>query len=96
MVNASREFAAIETVQRLGKSADKAKAAVGDSIEDGKMAAERFLKRSRFAIEDAVAESVHGIRRNPLISVALAFTAGLISGFLVFCLRRPVRSDPEQ
>ena len=96
MVNASRESAALQTVQRLGKSADKARATVADAIEDGKMAAERILKRSRFAIEDAVAESVHGIRRNPAVSVALAFTAGLISGFLISCLRRPVRSGPEQ
>jgi len=96
MVNASRESAAVESVHRLGRSADKVKMAVVDTIEDGKMAAERLLKRSRFAVEDAVAESVHGIRRNPVISVALAFTAGLISGLLVSYIRRPVRNGPEQ
>jgi len=96
MVNASRESAAIENVHRLGKSADKAKTAVADTIEDGKMAAERLLKRGRFVVEDNVAESVHRIRRNPVISVALAFTAGLISGFLVSYVRRPVRNGPEQ
>ena len=88
MATAPNVSAVKETVQQLGKGVGKAKASVSDAIEDGKMAVERYLKRGRFAAEDAVSEGVHRIRHNPVSSVALAFTAGVLSGFLVFCIRR--------
>jgi ElaB/YqjD/DUF883 family membrane-anchored ribosome-binding protein len=82
------ELTAKEKVQLLAKSVDRAKAAVSDTIEDGKMAAERLLKRGRYAVEDTVEQRVHDIRRKPVKAVAVAFGSGMVVGFLIFCLRR--------
>jgi len=88
MTSTSDELTATERVQLLAKSVDRAKAAVSDTIEDGKMAAERLLKRGRYAVEDTVEQRIHKIRRKPLKAVALAFTSGMVVGFLVSCLRK--------
>lgn len=88
MTSTSDELTAKEKVQLLAKNVDRAKAAVSDTIEDGKMAAERLLKRGRYAVEDSVEERIHQIQRKPLKAVALAFTSGLVVGFLVSCLRK--------
>ena len=82
------ELTAKEKVELLAKSVDRAKAAVSDTIEDGKMAAERLLKRGRYAVEDTVEQRIHDIRRKPLRAVAVAFTSGMVIGFLVSCLRK--------
>jgi ElaB/YqjD/DUF883 family membrane-anchored ribosome-binding protein len=72
-----------ETVQRVEKGVNNAKAAVSGKIEDGKIAAERLLKRGRYVVEDSVDQTLHKIKRNPVRSLALAFTAGAVLGFLV-------------
>ena len=82
------EVTAKEKVQLLAKSIDRAKAAVSDTIEDGKMAAGRLLKRGRYSVEDTVEQRVHDIRRKPLWAVAVAFTSGIVVGFLVCCFRK--------
>jgi len=88
MASTSDELTAKERVQLLAKTADRAKAAVSDKIEDGKMAAERLLKRGRYAVEDSVEERIHQIRRKPLKAVAVAFTSGMVVGFLMSRLRK--------
>ena len=88
MSTTSDELTAKEKVQLLAKNVDRAKAAVSDTIEDGKMAAERLLKRGRYAVENTLEQRIHEIRRKPMKAVALAFTSGLVVGFLVSCLRK--------
>ena len=92
MSTTSDELTAKEKVQLLAKNVDRAKAAVSDTIEDGKMAAERLLKRGRYAVENALEQRIHEIRRKPMKAVALAFTSGLVVGFLVSCLRKRPQS----
>jgi len=88
MSTTSDELTAKEKVQLLAKNVDRAKAAVSDTIEDGKMAAERLLKHGRYAVENTLEQRIHEIRRKPMKAVALAFTSGLVVGFLVSCLRK--------
>ena len=92
MSSTSDELTAKEKVQLLAKNVDRAKAAVSDTIEDGKMAAERLLKRGRYAVEDSVEDRIHQIRRKPLNAVAVAFTSGMAVGFIVSCLRKKARA----
>ena len=92
MTSTSDELTAKEKVQLLAKNVDRAKAAVSDTVEDGKMAAERLLKRGRYAVEDTVEQQIHETRRKPLKAVALAFTSGMVVGFLVSCLRKKARA----
>ena len=84
----------IEKTARLGADVKKAakrvekglngwKASVSANLEDGKIAAERLLKRGRYALEDGIEETAHQIKRNPLGSVAVAFAAGAALAFLV-------------
>ena len=88
MSTTSDELTAKEKVQLLAKNVDRAKAAVSDTIEDGKMAAERLMKRGRYAVENTLEQRIHEIRRNPMKALALTFTSGLVVGFLVSCLRK--------
>lgn len=72
-----------EMAQRFEKGVQDVKAAVTAKYEDGKFAAERLLKRGRFAVEDGVEEAAHAVKRNPFGALAVAFTAGAVLGFLV-------------
>ena len=72
-----------EGVKRMEKEVDKAKAAISAKLEDGKIAAERLLKRSRYAVEDGIEQTAHDIKRHPFRSVAIGLAAGAVLGFLV-------------
>jgi hypothetical protein len=75
--------AAEDMARRIEKGAKAAKSAVVDKLEDGKMEAERFAKRSRYAVEDGIMESMYRMKRNPAASLAVAFAAGAAIGLLV-------------
>jgi len=96
MASASNELTVKETVHQLGKGLDRTKAAISATIEDGKMEAERRLRRGRYAVEDTVERTVHGIRRNPVIAMTLAFSAGMFVGVLVSRVRRRSRNAPDR
>jgi len=69
--------------EKIEKGVNGLKAAVSETLEDGKMAAERLLKRGRYAVEDCMAETAHSIKHHPVSSLAIAFAAGAALGFLV-------------
>ena len=50
--------------------------AVTEKIEEGKMAAERLIRRARQAVEEGAEEAVYAVKRHPATSVAIAFAAG--------------------
>jgi hypothetical protein len=60
----------------IEKGVNDIKDAVSAKMEDGKIAAENLLKRSRYAVEDGIDGATRNIRRHPLASLALAFAAG--------------------
>lgn len=60
-----------------------AKEALTEKLEDGKIAAERLLKRSRYAVEDGLEEAAHTIKQHPFSTLAIGFVAGAALGFLV-------------
>jgi ElaB/YqjD/DUF883 family membrane-anchored ribosome-binding protein len=62
--------------KRIEKGVRNAKDAVSETLEDGKIAAERLLKRSRYAVEDGIDETARTVKRNPFSSLAIAFAAG--------------------
>ena len=72
-----------EAAKRVEKGLNDSKAAVSAKLEDGRIAAERLLKHSRYAVEDGIEEATHQIKRHPLGSLAIAFAAGAALGFLV-------------
>lgn len=53
------------------------------------MAAERLIKRGRYAVEDYSSETAHKIKQYPFRSVAIVFAAGAALGLLVpRCFRK--------
>jgi hypothetical protein len=74
---------AADLAKRLEKGVNDAKAAVSAKLEDGKIAAERLVKRGRYAVEDGISEAAHNIKRHPFGSLAMAFAAGAALAFLV-------------
>jgi ElaB/YqjD/DUF883 family membrane-anchored ribosome-binding protein len=58
------------------------KEAASETLADCKIVAERLLKHGRYAVEDGIEEAVHQIKRNPVRSLAIAFAAGAVLGFL--------------
>ena len=74
---------AAEVAKRFEKGVKDAKAAVSAKLEDGKVAAERLLKRGRYAVEDGISETAHRVKRHPFGSLAIAFAAGAALALLV-------------
>ena len=80
---------AADTVQkkrrsgRIKKGVNNATNAVSEKLKDGRIAAERLVKRSRYAVEDGLEQTAHNIKRNPFSSVAIGLAAGAVLGFLV-------------
>lgn len=66
--------------------------AMSDKIGDGRIAAERMLKRGRYAMEDGVDTAVRQVKRNPVRSVLVAFAAGAMVGLLAPHLGRRNRA----
>ncbi len=72
-----------EAAKRIEKGVNDAKAAVSEKMDDAKIAAERLLKRGRYAVEDGIGETAHMIKCHPVSSLAIAFAAGAALGLLV-------------
>ena len=72
-----------EAVERIEKGVNKAKAVFFDKAEDGKIAAERFVKHGRYAVENGFEEAVHKVNREPFEFLAIAFAAGVLFGFVM-------------
>jgi len=76
-----------EAAKRVEKGLNDSKTAFSAKLDEGRTAAERFLKHSRYAVEDGIDETAHRIKRHPLGFFAIAFAAGAALGFLVPHLR---------
>ena len=79
-------------IAHLGEEASRVKSAVSDAVsdavEDGVLAARRAARRGYHAAEDLMDEAAYHVKRNPLGSVAIAFGAGTLIGWLVARLIR--------
>jgi hypothetical protein len=64
-------YDAKQVAKQFEKGASEAKAAVVEKLEDGKVAAERFLKRGRYAVEDCMTETAHTVKRHPSLRLRL-------------------------
>jgi len=70
-----------EAAMRVEKAFNEAKTTVNTKLEDARIEAERFGKRTRYAVEDGVREATHQIQRHPFNAVAIAFAAGAAVSF---------------
>jgi hypothetical protein len=72
-----------EMTKMFEKGLKDAKVTVADKFEDGKREAQRFMKRSRFAMEDKLTDSAHQMKRHPGTTLAAVFAAGALLGFMI-------------
>jgi ElaB/YqjD/DUF883 family membrane-anchored ribosome-binding protein len=78
-----REEDEAEIARRIEKGINEAKAAISEKLDDSKTVAERFLKQSRYAVEDGLSELTHAIKRHPVSFLGIAFAAGAAFGLLI-------------
>jgi ElaB/YqjD/DUF883 family membrane-anchored ribosome-binding protein len=71
-------------VSELGHQAARLKSVasthVAEAIEDGKVAARRAVKRSYNRAEELMDDAAYRVKKSPLQSVAVSFSAGLLIG----------------
>ena len=72
-----------ELARKIEKGVNEAKVAVSETLEDGKIAAERFLKQTRHAVKDGMRQTARNVKRHPFGALATVFAAGAVLGFLV-------------
>ncbi|HLG17879.1 MAG TPA: hypothetical protein VJH03_25785 [Blastocatellia bacterium] len=79
-------------IAQFGHEASRVKSAVSasitDAVEDGAAAARRAVRRGAHAAEDLLDEAAHRVKRSPLRSVAIAFGAGALIGWVITRLIR--------
>lgn len=71
----------------LGAIEPKA-AVMTQKLEDGKMAAQRMVRKGQHMIEDCMAETAHEVKRHPMEALAIAFAAGALVGLLIPRIRK--------
>jgi len=71
-----------EHIAQSVREASRVTSAVADALADGVEVAKRAAKQGGDAAEDFVCDSTRRIRRNPLVTVAATFVAGLGVGIL--------------
>jgi hypothetical protein len=71
-----------DAAERVEKSFNASKAAVSDTLAEGKASAGQLLNRGMDAAESCLDDVTYEIRRSPRAAVAMAFGAGAIAGAL--------------
>lgn len=72
-----------DAVKRFEKAMKEAKMAASSTLEGGKDAAARLLKRGRRTVEDSIDEAAHQVKRHPLGSLAAAFAFGAVAALVL-------------
>ena len=72
-----------QQLARLNHESSRLISAVSEAAEDVMLSARRELKRGYYKAEELADEAVYSIKHNPMRSVALAFGAGAVLGWLV-------------
>jgi ElaB/YqjD/DUF883 family membrane-anchored ribosome-binding protein len=77
-----KTFHAGEQLAQTVVNAERVKAQLNHAVEDAKIEAQRFAKRTRRAAEDLTEETAYRIKHDPFQAVAITFGAGFALGAL--------------
>jgi ElaB/YqjD/DUF883 family membrane-anchored ribosome-binding protein len=69
-----------DAVGRMGKSFEASSAAVSEALDEGRISAERLLRRGRDAANDCLEDATDQVMQKPGTAVALAFGVGVLAG----------------
>ena len=76
------------TVDDILREVDRIKSVVTDAVDEGVQSAIRAVKQGRDAAEDAIHDTRHAIKRNPLQAAGILLGVGILIGGLVGFLAR--------
>ena len=76
-------FDAIGDIAEAGLDLGLLKKKIENAVDEAVIDAERLARRGKYAVEDAVDDSTHYIKKNPWQSVGYAAGAGLGIGLLL-------------
>lgn len=79
------------TVDDILNDANRIKSIVTDAVEDGVQQAIRAVNKGRDVAEDAINDTRHAIKKNPLQAAGIFLAAGVVIGSLITLLT--VRRD---
>jgi hypothetical protein len=71
-----------EALKRMEKGLNESQAALSETLEEGKISAERILRRGRHVADTYLDDAMHQIKHNPQAAIALAFGVGAVAGVL--------------
>ena len=71
-----------DAVKRVEKKFNASTSAFLDTLEEGRISAERLVRRGRNAAELCLDDATYRMKRNPLAAAALLFGAGAMAGVL--------------
>jgi ElaB/YqjD/DUF883 family membrane-anchored ribosome-binding protein len=74
------------TVDEILNDANRIKSIVTDAVEDGVQQAIRAVNRGRDVAEDAINDTRHAIKKNPLQAAGIFLAAGVVLGSLITLL----------
>jgi ElaB/YqjD/DUF883 family membrane-anchored ribosome-binding protein len=74
------------SVDDILNDANRIKAIVTDAVEDGIQQAVRAVNKGRDAAEDAIHDTRHAIKKNPLQAAGIFLAAGVVIGSLITLL----------
>ena len=80
------QTAVLETdtpLENAVREVSKVRTIVADTLEQGVRSASHAIRHGRRAVEDAVEEVKHTVKRRPFEAVGLAFAAGALAGGLL-------------
>lgn len=68
------------SVDDVLREVSKIKTIVTEAVDDGVRSALKAAKKGRHAAEDALHDTEHAVKQNPLESIGIAFAAGVVLG----------------
>jgi hypothetical protein len=71
------------TVDDILNDANRIKSIVTDAVEDGVQQAIRAVNRGRDVAEDAINDTRHAIKKNPLQAAGIFLAAGVVLGSVI-------------
>ena len=73
----------IDAGARMVETIAASREAVTDKLQEGRETVKQLVKRTRHTAEDFLDEATHNIKKFPIGSVVMAFTAGALIGVML-------------
>ena len=80
---AAEVFDKVPSVDEIAREVSRMKTTITEAVDEGVRSAMKAFDQGRRAAGDAIDDTKHAVKKNPLEAVGISFGAGLITGVLV-------------